>query len=129
MDDIIALLQERAETVPVPLELPDEDALLDVEAELNLRLPASLREFLASVSDLVIGRLEPATAADPASHTYLPALLEEARGDGVPRRLLPFCRIAEGSYACLTTEETVVYWPDEDKEYESIWEWAESEWR
>ncbi|HMU68314.1 MAG TPA: SMI1/KNR4 family protein, partial [Cellvibrionaceae bacterium] len=71
MEDIIEKLRANAQDVPVPLDLPDEDQLLDIEEALLTPLPKSLRAFLLTVSDLVIGSLEPATAADPHAHTYL----------------------------------------------------------
>ena len=131
MDEVIEQLQSASETVPVPLELPDEDDLLDIEESLHFTLPASLREFLLTVSDVVLPPLEPVTAADPTSHTFFPDVLIEARQAGVPLEYLPFCRYPNGrDYYCLTAAEEVVSWPDPENrtDYESIWEWALRVW-
>ncbi len=72
MEDVIERLREENEPVPVPLELPDEDLLVEIEEELLISLPPEFREFLLTVSDVVYGRIEPVTVTDPQSHTYLP---------------------------------------------------------
>lgn len=131
MEDIIEKLRAHAEEVPVPLDLPDEDQLLDIEEALLTSLPKSLRLFLLNVSDLVIGSLEPATAADPQSHTYLADMAADAWARGLPRQLLPFCRTGSGYY-CLNMEDAVVMWTpaagESDAEWEDIWHWAEAVW-
>ena len=84
MDDIIEELRERSESIPVPLDLPTEDDLVNIEEQLFLPLPKEYREFLLTVSDVVLGALEPATAADPNAHNYLPELAATAWSDGLP---------------------------------------------
>ncbi|MFE1817352.1 SMI1/KNR4 family protein, partial [Metapseudomonas otitidis] len=76
------------EPVPVPLELPDEDLLVEIEEELLINMPFGLREFLLTVSDVVYGSLEPVTVTDPQSHTYLPDVAANAWDAGVPRDLV-----------------------------------------
>ncbi|HMW48227.1 MAG TPA: SMI1/KNR4 family protein [Cellvibrionaceae bacterium] len=131
MEDIIEKLRANAQDVPVPLDLPDEDQLLDIEEALLTPLPKSLRAFLLTVSDLVIGSLEPATAADPHAHTYLADMAADAWERGLPRHLLPFCQ--SGSlYYCINLEDAVVVWSpasgESDAEWEDIWHWAEAVW-
>ncbi len=130
MDEIIELLRQHAQDVPVPLDLPDEDQLLDIEEALLTQLPKSYREFLLSVSDLVIGRLEPATAADPQSHTYLADLAADAWSRGLPRQYLPICQQGQ-HYYCLNLEDQVQYWGPKgfsDEVWEDVWHWAEAVW-
>ncbi len=130
MDEIILALRERCEQIPVPLELPTEDDLIDVEEQLFLTLPAEYREFLLSVSDVVCGALEPATAADPHSHTYIPELAAEAWNSGMPRHLIPICQRSE-EYFCIDPDGLVHLWSRgkfADQLWESIWEWAEDIW-
>ncbi|MBC6905695.1 SMI1/KNR4 family protein [Saccharophagus sp. K07] len=130
MEELITTLRESAEDVPVPLDLPTEDDLINVEEQLFLTLPAEYREFLLSVSDLVLGTLEPATAADPHSHTYIPELAAEAWDRGLPRHLIPVCRFKEGFY-CIDPDGLVGYWASGkfgEQEWDSIWEWAEDVW-
>ena len=69
MEDVIEMLRERNEPVPVPLELPDEDLLIEIEEALYVSLPDDLRDYLMQVSDVVCGHLEPVTVGDPTSHT------------------------------------------------------------
>ena len=46
MEDVIDILRERNEPVPVPLDLPDEDLLVEIEEELLISMPDDLRFFL-----------------------------------------------------------------------------------
>ncbi len=131
MEDVIEQLQQVAETVPVPLELPTEDDLLDVEEALLLQLPKDYRAFLLSVSDLVIGSLEPATAADPQSHTYLPELAAAAWDGGLPRYLIPICVTGPLVYA-IDPDGQVSAWQGATQRsgvWETVWEWAAAKWR
>ena len=43
MEDVIERLREENEPVPVPLELPDEDLLVEIEEELLISLPPEFR--------------------------------------------------------------------------------------
>ncbi len=70
MEEVIEELRERNEPVPVALELPEEEALVEIQEQILIHLPFALREFLLTVSDVVYGRLEPVTASDPYSHTF-----------------------------------------------------------
>ena len=72
MEEVIDELRERNEPVPVPLELPDEETLVEIQEQILIHLPYALRDFLLTVSDVVYGHLEPVTASDPHSHTFLP---------------------------------------------------------
>lgn len=126
MDEIIQELRSRAEKIPVELDLPTEEDLIDVEEQIFLTLPAEYRQFLLSVSDLVLGSIEPATAADPQAHTYLPDMAADAWDAGLPRHLIPICQVAESFY-CINEDGVVTLWRQgdfDDKEWESIWDWA-----
>src|SRR5690606_36926279 len=92
MEEVMRLLRELNEPVTVPLELPDDDRLVEVEEELLINLPYVLGEFLLLVSDVVYGRLERVTAVDRKSHTYLPEIAALAWDAGVERDLLPICQ-------------------------------------
>ena len=72
MEEILELLRDHNEMVPVPLELPDHDCLVEIEEEILLPIPRDIRTYLLEASDVVFGSMEPVTAADPNSHTYLP---------------------------------------------------------
>lgn len=130
MEEVIDSLRERHQAVPVPLELPDDDQLVLVEEELLLPLPRELRTFLLEASDLVVGSLEPVTAADPGSHTYLPEVAARAWDAGLPRYLAPLCETARGAYA-VEPEGEVVYWCDgklSEDTWPSVWHWAHDVW-
>ena len=64
MEEVIEQLRELNEPVPVPLELPEEELLVEIEEQILINLPFELREFLLKVSDVVYGRLEPVTVTD-----------------------------------------------------------------
>lgn len=133
MEDVLDTLRELNETIPVPLELPDHDMLVEVEEALFLPLPREYREFLLSVSDVVYGGIEPATAADPQMHTYLPEIAATAWSLGVSRELIPMCEI-NGDYYCVAADDTVVFWSvcdgrgQTDDEWATVWHWARDVW-
>jgi hypothetical protein len=130
MEEILDLLREYNETVPVPLELPDEDQLVIVEEELLLPIPRDMREYLLKASDVVYGSLEPVTAADPNSHTYLPEVAAVAWSLGVPRYLMPLCEV-NGAYYCVEQEGEIVFWRDgelTDDNWLTIWYWVREVW-
>lgn len=135
MDDVIELLREKNETVPVPLELPDEDLLVEIEEQLLLPLPDDLREYLLYASDVVYGSLEPVTAADTRSHTYLPEVAAQAWNDGLPRHLIPVCQLAD-CYYCIDEDGEVLFWngeklgkdPQGTKKWANLWEWIRDVW-
>ena len=124
MEDVIELLIEANEPVPVPLELPDEDQLIVIEEELSLSLPDDLRVFLLTVSDVVCGSVEPTTVTDPSSHTYLPEMAAMAWSIG-----LPICE-DQGAYYFIDQEGGVGFWDGEigDDAWESIWHWCREVW-
>ena len=130
MEEILDLLREYNEDVPVPLDLPDEDQLVVVEEELLLPIPRDMREYLLKASDVVFGSLEPVTAADPNSHTYLPEVAAVAWSLGVPRYLMPLCEV-NGAYYCVEPEGEVVFWRDgelTDDNWLTIWYWVREVW-
>lgn len=130
MEHVIQQLRALNESVPVPLLLPEEDDLVHVEEALLIPLPRDLREFLLTVSDVIHGHLEPVTASDPGSHTYLPEVAAIAWSYGLPRTLIPICETTSGYY-CIDTEGTVHLWKQgqQDSEYwQDIWQWAEEIW-
>lgn len=132
MEDVIDELRERNEPVPVPLELPDEETLVEIEEQLFISLPFELREFLLNVSDVVYGSLEPVTAADPQSHTYLPDVAANAWDAGLPRDMLPICQDGDDYYV-VSIEDEVMLWDAETGEYsdqtwDSVWYWVRDVW-
>ena len=58
MEEVIEQLREANEPVPVPLELPDEDQLVEIEEQLFINIPFVFKEFLLTVSDVVPGWTE-----------------------------------------------------------------------
>lgn len=130
MEDVIEKLREVNEPVPVPLELPDEELLVEIEEELLIGIPSEFREFLLQVSDVIYGRLEPVTVADPQSHTYLPEVAAVAWANGLPRELIPLCSDGDDYYAVAEDGE-VVLWADgelTEETWDSVWTWARDVW-
>lgn len=130
MEDVIDLLKENNQPVPVPLDLPDDDDLVEIEEQILISLPDDYKHFLLEVSDVVYGSLEPATVMDPQSHTYLPELAATAWDVGMPREYIPICEYSDGYY-CITQEGEVLMWMHGDsteEEWPSIWNWAKDVW-
>ena len=130
MEDVLELLREHSESVPVPLELPDEEQLVQIEEEILLPIPRDIRTFLLEASDVIYGHLEPVTAADPYSHTYLPEVTANAWANGVDRHLLPICQVGH-NYYCAEPDGEIVYWQDgeiTEETWPSISHWARDVW-
>jgi len=135
MDHVIELLRERNETVPVPLDLPDDDCIVTAQEEMLIHIPYEYKIFLLEVSDVICGSLEPATIADPHSHTYLPEMASIACDRGLPRYLIPVCQDHNGDYYYIAQDGEVSLWlingendEDSDETWPSIWQWAEEVW-
>ncbi|BCV65543.1 cell wall assembly protein [Shewanella carassii] len=131
MHEIIEQLQELSEQVPVPLDLPGFEDLVDIEEQILIPLPAELKEYLLHASDVIYGSLEPVTAADPQSHTYLPEVTSYAWSLGMPRDLIAICQTGDDFY-CIDQEGVVYFWNqdglDEEDCWESFWQWVEDVW-
>ncbi|MCG9714309.1 SMI1/KNR4 family protein [Shewanella insulae] len=130
MHDLIEQLRELSETVPVPLELPSFDQLVEVEEQILIPLPAELKEYLLFASDVIHGTLEPVTAADPYAHTYLPEVTSYAWSIGMPREYIAICQQGDDFY-CIDQEGQVMLWQDgelAEERWESLWQWVEEVW-
>ncbi|PVZ10497.1 MULTISPECIES: SMI1/KNR4 family protein [unclassified Pseudomonas] len=132
MEDVIEQLREANEPVPVALELPDEDLLVEIQELLLIHIPDDMKAFLLTVSDVVYGSLEPVTVTDPQSHTYLPEVAANAWDAGMPREYVPLCQDGDNYYA-VEEDGTVLLW-DGDEEavteetWDSVWTWARDVW-
>ena len=130
MEDVVDELRENAQDLSAPLELPDEDTLVEIEEQILVPLPYEFREFLLQVSDVVFGSLEPVTVTDTHSHTYLPDVAANAWAEGMPRELIPVCE-HRGEYYGISEDGEVVRWADgevTEDTWPSIWHWARDVW-
>lgn len=130
MEDVLDYLREHNQPVPVPLELPEEEGLVEIEEQILIGLPHEFREYLLLASDVVYGSLEPVTASDPNSHTYLPEVASVAWDIGVPRHLIPLCE-DQGRYYCVEQDGEVVLWEDgeiSEERWETVWYWIRDVW-
>jgi hypothetical protein len=131
MQDLIDELHEVAESVPVPLELPEHDQVVVAQEQILMPLPTEFREFLMEASDVVYGTLEPVTVADPLSHTYLPEVTATAWSQGMPREMVALCECREGYY-CVAQDGEVRLWQyggDYDPDvWENVWYWVRDVW-
>lgn len=130
MDEIIDELHEIAETVPVPLELPEHDQVVEAQEQILMPLPRDFLEFLLTCGDVVYGSLEPVTVADPGSHTYLPEVTATAWSLGMPRDMVAVCESREGYY-CIAQDGEIRFWHSggfDDEVWENIWYWVRDVW-
>ncbi|MFT5083085.1 MAG: hypothetical protein ACI9Y1_001122 [Lentisphaeria bacterium] len=131
MEEIIEQLRELHESVSTPLHLPTDDELVLIEEQILISLPYDFRLFLLEVSDVVFGRVEPATAADPRSHTFLPEMASQAWDMGLPRHCIPICEY-DGGYACIGMDGKVEFWSAvsgmSGQYWENIWYWCQDVW-
>ena len=92
-----------------------------------------LKEVVKRYLALVYGHLEPVTASDPQSHTYLPEVAANAWDAGLPRYLVPLCQDGRDYYA-VDPEGEVFLWReetgevDEGETWESVWHWVRDVW-
>lgn len=131
MEDIIEMLREANESAAVPLELPTEDEVVEVEEEILLPIPFDLRSYLLEASDVICGTLEPVTVADPRSHTFLPEVTSRAWEEGMSREFIAICEYPDG-YAHLAQDGKVGFWSrdqgETNKSWETFWHWVQEEW-
>lgn len=130
MEDVVDELRENALELSAPLELPDEDTLVEIEEQILVPLPFEFREFLLQVSDVVYGSIEPVTVTDPHSHTFLPEVAANAWAEGMPRELIPVCE-TRGEYYGISEDGEVVRWANgevTEDSWPSIWLWARDVW-
>ena len=129
MEEIIEELRELAEDISTPLELPDEDDVVEIEEQLLISIPYDLRYFLLEASDIVYGNIEPVTIADPRSHTHLPEVTAEAWQMGLPREFIVICEY-DGGYGFIEQDGKVGFWTEGDiaQEWESLWHWVRDVW-
>lgn len=130
MEETLDRLRAAHQPVPVPLELPTHEDLVDVEEELLLSIPREMRRFLLEASDVVTGSIEPVTAADPHSHTYLSEVAALAWSKGLERYLLPLCEV-NGNYYCVDPDGEVLFWRDgelTDQTWDDVWHWIDDVW-
>ncbi len=130
MQDLLDILNKRANHTSFPLEKPDEDQILDAQEAILIPFPKAYHQFLLSCSHLIIGGTELSTVADPQTHTYLPEVAALAWDQGLPRHLLPIAQKADELY-CLTPDGDIELWRNQqvqEETWEDIWDWAEQAW-
>lgn len=130
MEEIIERLRELNISVPIPLELPTHEDLVEVEEQILIHLPPEYKEFLLEVSDVIYGSIEPCTASDSQLHTYLPDVTSQAWDLGLPRHLVPICEV-NGDYYATDPDGEIRLWENgelADEIWDSIWHWAREIW-
>jgi hypothetical protein len=130
MQELIDELRDMAEDVPVPLELPEHDQLVQAQEQILMPLPHDFIEFIMEAGDIVYGTIEPVTVADPLSHTYLPEVTSTAWSLGMPREMVVVCE-AHGGYYCIDEGGEIRLWKNHDYEsetWENIWYWLRDVW-
>ena len=131
MDEVIDLLKSAAIPQSFAIELPDEDDLVEIEEEILLPIPADFKHFLMTVSNLVLGSLEPVTVTDAQAHTHLPEVTAESWAEGMPRDLITLCPIGQGCY-CVNQDGEVLLWQagelNLEETWEDVWLWAKDVW-
>ena len=129
-EEILERLHGLSEHVVSPLELPDEDQVVQVEEQLLLPIPRDFRHYLLNASDVIYGHLELATVSDPNMYTYLPDMAANAWAIGLPRYMLPICETLKGYY-CIDQDGLVCLWElgtFKDDQWDTLWEWITEIW-
>ncbi|GAB2189433.1 SMI1/KNR4 family protein [Sessilibacter sp. MAH2] len=131
-EDVLEKLANISQSTLLPIPQATMDDIVDAQEEMLVSFPAEFRDFLISVSHMEVGSIEPVTLSDPELHTYLPEMASQAWELGLPRDLLPLCRVEDGFYV-VTLADQVEFWRIEDQDFsgdiwESIWQWADEVW-
>lgn len=130
MEEVIEQLRELNQQVPIPLELPTHEDLVEVEEILLIQLPREYKYFLQEVGDVIYGAIEPCTASDPSLHSYLPDVASQAWDIGLPRHLIPICD-KQGDFYAMDPDGEIQLWENgelADEIWDSIWHWAKEVW-
>ncbi|MBM7072330.1 SMI1/KNR4 family protein [Shewanella sp. 202IG2-18] len=129
MNDIIDQLQDASIETAFPLVLPTFEQLVEVEEQILIPLPGALKEYLLEASDVIFGNVEPVTAADPSSHTFLPEVTSYAWSIGLPRDQIAICQVGD-NFHCIDQQGEVRYWQNGrfTEHWEHFWLWAEEVW-
>ncbi|RLV60192.1 SMI1/KNR4 family protein [Parashewanella curva] len=129
MNDILEKLQQRNQQTTFPLELPTFEQLVEIEEQILIPLPQDLKTYLLEGSDVLFGHLEPVTAADPSTHTYLPEVTSYAWSIGLPREMIAICQQGDDFY-CIDQVGQVHFWRDGrmTAQWETLWDWIEEVW-
>jgi|TARA_B110000483_G_scaffold99953_1_gene122605 hypothetical protein len=130
MEEVIEQLRELNQSVPIPLELPTHEDLIEVEEVLLIHLPPEYKIFLLEVGDVICGSVEPCTASDSAIRSYIPDVTAQAWNLGLPRHLIPICE-AGGDYYAIDPDGEIQLWENGelvDQIWDSIWHWARDIW-
>ncbi len=130
MNEIIEQLQDANQATAFPLELPTFEQLVEIEEQILIPLPKSLKTYLLEASDVVFGRFEPVTAADPHTHTYLPEVTSYAWSVGMPREYIAICQQGDDFY-CIDQSGQILFWKNgriSSKNWETLWHWIDEVW-
>ena len=130
MDRVIAQLRELKEPVPIPLRLPSEEEVRNIENKLGLKFHPDYKRYLLEASDVVLGALEPATIHANSGPTYIVDVVNRAREMGVPESLVP---IAEdnGDYYCMSDDGEIRFWSHNgstDEKWPNLETWIQEVW-
>ena len=130
LEQAIRELRARSRVVPQPPRLPTVEEVDAAEVFLRAKLHPDYRTFLLTGSDAVVGRLEPATLANPGAHTHLLEVVRSARESGVPGDLLPICE-DNGDFYCMSKDGSIRYWSRNgatDETWPSLGNWIREVW-
>jgi hypothetical protein len=131
LDGMIRKLHTLNEPVPKPLRLPTSGEVQSTERQLGIKFHPDYQKYLLEASDVVYGRIEPATLTPPESHTDLIRVCKSAwEGYGVPRNLLPICE-DNADFYCMNEAGEVVFWShngQSNEKWPDLASWIEEVW-
>ena len=110
MEEVIEQLRELNEPVPVPLELPDDDLLVEIEEQLLINLPFGLRANSPAGQRCHLWTPRAGHRYRPAVAYLSPEVAANAWDAGVPRDLIPICRDGRDYYVVDLTGRSPCGW-------------------
>lgn len=130
MDEIIRLLREKNEEVPIPMRLPSDQEISSAESVLNRKFHPDYKQYLREASDVVFGVLEPLVVIPKDNRLFLPKVAKEAWEYGLPYHLLPICE-ENGDYFAIDSEGLVHFWAHNgttDEQWPDLATWINKVW-
>lgn len=130
LDEAFAKLRSLDEDVPIRLPLPTSEAVDAAERDLGFRFPSDFRRFLLEVSNVNVGRLEPARVDSATPYRDLRTVAKRGWAAGIPRTQLPFC-MHNGDFLTIDANGQIALWCHDDESsigFGDVASWIEERW-
>lgn len=114
IDEVILLLKEKDEPVPIPLRVHTEEEVLAAEKDLSFKFPEQYRKFMLEASYVTYGTREPGLVLpDLQPYCCLRTMTRDGWDSGVPQDFIVFCE-DNGNYFTINEKGNIGYYDHDD---------------